>query len=278
MPPMLFFLHMPRTGGTTLNTVLKANFAPEEILSIYHKEDYERCRELEPAQLDGIRLVIGHLMPQSVEPPRFYDREVRIFTLLREPVARIISEYRFQKSWPANHLYARLNAGQVSFREYLTSREKGLRYRGRNFMTHTLAHCFREDMPGDELLDMARHNLEHLFFFGVQDHFDAGLLMLADRIGLKEIFYEKQNMLNPAGFAPVSEEDRELAAQCNALDSALYAWALRRFEERMAAAGPALAARLKTFQAVNARFHKVCRLIDRKLEREEGGAIINPKR
>ena len=78
MPPMLFFLHMPRTGGTTLNTVLKANFAPEEILSIYQREDYERCRELEPAQLDGIRLVIGHLLPQSVEPPRFYDREVRI--------------------------------------------------------------------------------------------------------------------------------------------------------------------------------------------------------
>ena len=214
MPPMLFFLHMPRTGGTTLNTVLKANFAPEEILSIYQREDYERCRELEPAQLDGIRLVIGHLMPQSVEPPRFYDREVRIFTLLREPVARIISEYRFQKSWPSNHLYARLNDEQISFRDYLTSREKGLRYRGRNFMTHTLAHCFREDMPGDELLDMARHNLEHLFFFGVQDHFDASLLMLADRIGLEEIFYEKQNMLNPSGFAPISAEDRELAAQC----------------------------------------------------------------
>ena len=145
-------------------------------------------------------------------------------------------------------------------------------------MTHTLAHCFREDMPGDELLDMARHNLEHLFFFGVQDHFDASLLMLADRIGLEEIFYEKQNMLNPSGFAPISAEDRELAAQCNALDSALYDWALRRFEERMAVAGPAFAARLKTFQAVNTRFHKVCRLINQKLELEERGAIINPKR
>lgn len=277
MDPMLFFLHLPRTGGTTLNTVLRANFAPETILSIYHREDYVRCRELTEAQLAPIRLIIGHLMPQSVDPPRFYDREIRIFTLLREPVARIISEYRFQKLWPKNHLHARLNDGSISFRDYLTSREPGLRYRGRNFMTRTLAHCFREDAPGDELLDLARRNLERLFFFGVQDHFDASLLMLADRIGLEEIFYESQNMLNPAELAPVSEEDRALAAECNALDSALYDWALRRFEERMAAAGPALAARLKLFQAVNGRFQKICRRINQEAALNEGSAIINPK-
>ena len=277
MEPMLFFLHLPRTGGTTLNSVLRANFAPEAILSIYRREDYARCRELTDAELAPIRLIIGHLMPQSVHPPRFYDREIRIFTLLREPVARIISEYRFQKLWPKNHLYARLNDGSVSFRDYLTSREKGLRYRGRNFMTHTLAHCFREDVPGDELLDLARHNLEHLFFFGVQDHFDASLLMLADRIGLKELFYEPQNMLNPAGFAPVSAEDRALAAECNSLDAALYRWARERVEADMAAAGPGLAARLKLFQAVNARFQKICRRINQDAALNENSAIINPK-
>lgn len=277
MDPMLFFLHLPRTGGTTLNTVLRANFAPESILSIYQREDYARCRELSDAELAPIRLIIGHLMPQSVNPPRFYDREIRIFTLLREPVARIISEYRFQKLWPKNHLYARLNDGSVSFRDYLTSREKGLRYRGRNFMTHTLAHCFREDVPGDELLELARRNLESLFFFGVQDHFDACLLMLADRIGLKELFYEPQNMLNPAAAPAISDEDRALAAECNSLDAALYRWARERVEADMAAAGPGLAARLQLFQAINARFRKICQRINQDVALNENSAIINPK-
>ena len=42
-----FFFHLPRTAGTTLNAILKDNFAPEEVLSVYRREDYAACRELE---------------------------------------------------------------------------------------------------------------------------------------------------------------------------------------------------------------------------------------
>lgn len=37
MDETLFFLHLPRTAGTTLNAVLHDNFAPETVLSVYAK-------------------------------------------------------------------------------------------------------------------------------------------------------------------------------------------------------------------------------------------------
>lgn len=145
MDETLFFLHLPRTAGTTLNAVLHDNFAPETILSVYAREDYERCRMLEADALEPIRLIEGHLMPECFDPPSLYGRRLRMFTLLREPLSRLVSEYVFQKSWPGNHLYAYLNENAVSFRDYLTSNDPLLKFRGRNFVTHCLAGVFAPD-------------------------------------------------------------------------------------------------------------------------------------
>ena len=138
-----FFFHLPRTAGTTLNAILKDNFAPEEVLSVYRREDYAACRELEVERLNRLRLIQGHLMPQSLYPPTLYGRPVRIFTFLREPVSRLISEYRFLRTWPRNHMYAYLNENNISFEHYLTGKEHQLCLRGSNFMTHALAGKFK---------------------------------------------------------------------------------------------------------------------------------------
>ena len=136
MDETLFFLHLPRTAGTTLNAILHDNFPPEAVLSVYTREDYQRCRMLDAAELEHIRLIEGHLQPESFEPPSLYGRPLRMFTLLREPLDRLVSEYVFQKSWPENHLYAYLNENGISFREYLTSDVPLLKFRGKNFVSH----------------------------------------------------------------------------------------------------------------------------------------------
>ena len=165
MDETLFFLHLPRTAGTTLNAVLHDNFAPETILSVYAREDYERCRMLEADALEPIRLIEGHLMPECFDPPSLYGRRLRMFTLLREPLSRLVSEYVFQKSWPGNHLYAYLNENAVSFRDYLTSNDPLLKFRGKNFVTYCLAGVFAPDRNPDEVLALAKKHLEESFCF-----------------------------------------------------------------------------------------------------------------
>lgn len=273
-----FFFHLPRTAGTTLNAILKDNFAPEEVLSVYRREDYAACRELEVERLNRLRLIQGHLMPQSLYPPTLYGRPVRIFTFLREPVARLVSEYRFLRTWPRNHMYAYLNENNISFEHYLTGKEHQLCLRGSNFMTHALVGKFK-NIDDAEALERAKDRLENAFCgFGIQERFDESLLLLAKTLGLTRLFYERRNVLRKdSPLPPLTDKDLELAAELNQADAALYAFAVDLLERRIAEEGPAFAQRVETFRVVNGKFQNVCELMARKLQIKEDGAIIRPK-
>lgn len=281
MSEMIFFMHLPRTAGTTLNTVLRNNFAPEAMLSVYKDTEYARCRELEPEVLDRIRLVQGHLMPASYEPPTLYGRRVRMFTFLRDPLDRLISEYHFLKSWPDNHLYAYLNERSISFRKYLTSEERRLAHRGKNFMTRCLAgNLFAPGISLEVELEQAKRHLAQAFcFVGIQERFDESLLLLAEEISLESLYYERRNALRGGYAADIDKEDRELAAALNTADLELYAFACGLFERRVAAAGPGFAVLLRQFRRVNAKYQKICGLVEEQLRVSDTcGAVLKPKR
>lgn len=272
-----FFFHLPRTAGTTLNAILAANFAPEEVLTVYRREDYAACRELEESRLNRLRLIQGHLMPQSLYPPTLYGRPVRIFTFLREPVSRLVSEYHFLRTWPKNHMYAYLNENNISFERYLTGREHQLCLRGSNFMTHALAGKFK-NIDDDEALARARDRLENAFCaFGIQERFDESLLLLAKPLGLTNLFYERRNALRKDALPEMTQQELDLAAELNQADAALYTFAVELLERRIAEQGPDFARRLEAFRLINGKFQNACALMERKLNIGNEGAIIRPK-
>ncbi|MDE5831779.1 MAG: sulfotransferase family protein, partial [Desulfovibrio sp.] len=105
----IFFLHFPRTAGTTINEIFKANIPSEQILKIYSQAEYKTYSSIDSKVLDNTSYITGHLLLGEVNPTKFYGRKVRAFTLLRDPVKRLISEYNFLKTWKNQHLYAYLN-------------------------------------------------------------------------------------------------------------------------------------------------------------------------
>ena len=135
MPKPYFFLHIPRTAGTTLNAILSQHFLPQETITVYDSKDYSAHRFHTREDLQHIKFITGHLLLQSLEPPSIYNTPVHVLTLLREPMGRLFSEYTFLRTWQSNHLYKILNDNNISFQDYITSNEKLLRYRGKNFMT-----------------------------------------------------------------------------------------------------------------------------------------------
>ncbi|UZP67511.1 sulfotransferase family 2 domain-containing protein [Desulfovibrio mangrovi] len=274
-----FFLHLPRTAGTTLNAILRDSFGREEILSVYSEQEYREFREIEAARLDGIRLIQGHLFLEEYDPPRIYSRDVSVFTFLREPVSRLVSEYLFLKSWPENHMYSYLNENKVSFREYLASVEPRLVFRGKNFMTrfYTGLHFDVNVFPA-EALEVAKHNLEHVFgFVGIQERFDESLLLLGDFLGLKSLCYEKRNVLAAEKREAVSDDDIALARELNAADVELYAFARTLFENRIASLGRLFALKVREFELINTKYQKMCSAISTELVGEQNGPIILPK-
>ena len=150
--------------------------------------------------------------------------------------------------------------------------------RGSNFMTHALAGKFK-NIDDAEALERAKDRLENAFCcFGIQERFDESLLLLAKTLGLTRLFYERRNVLRKdASLPPLTDRDKELAAELNQADAALYAFAVDLLERRIAEEGPAFAQRVETFRVVNGKFQNVCELMARKLQIKEDGAIIRPK-
>lgn len=274
----VFFLHIPRTAGTTLNAVMSNHFGPEAILSVYDKADYEKHRFHSPDFFAPIKLITGHLLLETTDPPSIYGLPVSVVTLLREPVSRLLSEYEFLKTWDRNHLYAYLNGNNVSFSEYITSSERILRYRGKNFMTRCIA---GEDVDGPyprKALARAKKNLERNFVFtGIQERFAESLVMLGDLLGMDNLLHDRRNALKAEARNAPGEDDVALALDMNRADIELYDFACALFEERVNALGPSFQARVKEFSFLNEKYQKISKLLQRKAEAVKEGRIELPK-
>jgi hypothetical protein len=86
------FLHIPKTGGSTLHALL-SDAVGADLVSTERHNGLWRCSG---AELAGMRLFSGHYDRRclSFVP----GRNVRVVTMLREPAARLLSLYKFLRA------------------------------------------------------------------------------------------------------------------------------------------------------------------------------------
>lgn len=103
------FQHIPKTAGSSLSAELARHRAPYRNIHINYDGDIaalpmvERRRVvaeqfIADARRDGLRSASGHLRFENVEAIRAAFPEVRLFTFVRDPVERVISEYWYSCS------------------------------------------------------------------------------------------------------------------------------------------------------------------------------------
>ena len=276
MNDIAFFLHIPRTAGTTLNNVLRANFTTEEIIEVYDQEDYALHSSHSREELQNVRLIQGHLLLQNYDPPQMYGVPVKVFTFLREPLERMVSEYTFLRTWKENSLYAYLNDNNISFREYILGETKELRYRGRNFMTRCIAGLDTGTKPYPaRVVARAKHNLERVFdFVGIQERFLESLLLLGDFLNLKDLMHERRNALKDTAKPFIPSEDLELARELNQGDIELYSFASNLLAQRISAQGSGFVKRFENFSRLNDKFQRMSALITRGIDGNHGDEKI----
>lgn len=262
-PEPLFFLHFPRTAGTTVDEIFFNNHPADRILKIYSREEFRAHSHIPEEEFYKLRYITGHLLLTSVAPTQFYGKNVRAFTFLRDPVKRLHSEYLFLKTWKNQHLYEYLNANDISFSQYITSTEKILKYRGKNFMTRCISGSARETCDTAEDLERAKYNLKNTFmFFGLQERFMESLLLLADKAGLKNLLHQKRNSLNYGAVnSPLSAQEAEIAREYNKADMALYAYAQELFDARVREEGEGFGKRLEEYRFLNKKFQTISNLL-----------------
>lgn len=270
-----FFLHIPKTAGTTLNSILDHNFAPESILNVYTDQEKERLRETTYEELAQFQLIRGHVFIANFEDILDGPVPMRVFTFLRDPIDRVISEFYFLKAWPKSHLYRFLNENDISLAEYVESDHPRLAVRGQNIMVNSLSGVGIDSM--EDRLEMAWHHLKTRFAcFGILEQFDASLMLLKKELGLTNIFYERQNVRTHKVHRPVSPQTVQMIQDHNQADIQLYERACVEFDRRLHEQKEGLASELRMFTKINERFQRISFMIN---ERDglHSGDFINGK-
>ncbi|WP_010138018.1 hypothetical protein, partial [Oceanicola sp. S124] len=99
MGRVLFFVHVPKCAGMSLTNALQRALPAEAVYqstSLIANLRDGRPDFLEIAEPGALRAVIGHWLHEAMLP--YLRGEVLFATSLREPAARIRSQYRFDMS------------------------------------------------------------------------------------------------------------------------------------------------------------------------------------
>ncbi len=102
--PQVVFIHLPKTGGFALHAALARALPPADVLRIGDDAEHAAFLAMSPEQVAGRALVSGHVtLHEALERAR---PDARFVTLLRDPVARLVSAFNYMATWQEHPLHA----------------------------------------------------------------------------------------------------------------------------------------------------------------------------
>lgn len=103
-PVQVVFIHLPKTGGFALHAALARALPPDQVLRIGDAAEHAAFTAMAPDQVARLALVSGHVtVNEALERAR---PDARFVTLLRDPVARLVSAFNYMATWQDHPLHA----------------------------------------------------------------------------------------------------------------------------------------------------------------------------
>ena len=241
----VFFLHIPKTAGTTLAAILEHHFDKDKIFPFYQIGELSGV----PKQVfERSRYIRGHFYYDAVQ--KFWRRKPVTITMLRDPIERFLSH--FAQTQRATDLpeSTRKHVEHMSIDDFIDDTKLLTRLGFLDRQTRMIATKFNFDDPS-ELPQLIRASympeasrietqfavrlLETFAFFGLSERFQDSLYLLAYTFGWQPIGdFQKLNV------APLKPHRRDISpdtlnriAAKNALDMELYKYAQQLFETRV---------------------------------------------
>jgi hypothetical protein len=227
--PLLVFVHLRKTAGTTIANVMRRQFRRGQAIDL-NAPSVEAANQswnaMPVAQRARIKCVRGHL---PFAPELFAPRATTCFTILRDPVARVVSEYYFSRHDPTIRFHAALVRERITLEQFVSNERFAEVH---NAQTRMLGGA-RDGISPGELLELAIANLrERIAMVGISERFEETLLLCRAILGWRRLIYRRVNV-NRHRPALAAIEPATLAAieRANSLDRVLYRYACERFEE-----------------------------------------------
>ena len=258
MLEQFYFLHIPKTAGTTLNyAVFPLLFDEQDICPAY---SYPQLMRIPPSDLRRYRLFRGHfyyylyhLLP---------ERPVYM-TFLRDPVDRVISLYEYVRRSPEHYQHKLVSSLKGGILDFVRTPE----LLAPDFQVTALAFDIdvkdalaraqaRQQEPIDEErvllaemlrrppshadLDTACRRLEEFAFVGITEHFDQSVHLLCRHFGRLPLRSHESLNVAPeprVRRAQLAPDVLEEISKTHPLDTELYAFAKRLFYRRLSESG-----------------------------------------
>jgi len=225
----LCFIHIPKTAGTTLTSLLNSKFHQSKICPA---EVWSEIVDIPIEELAQYQLFRGHF---------FYDigellpRKPVYITMLRHPIERVISGYEFMRRNVPTRTEALLNhhkAKTMTLMEYVSDLENPSMS---NSQTRHLSLSRYKDEP-EEWLAIAKRHLTEFACFGLVERFQDSMALLSYTFGWNPLAEYSNLMIGSRQLKQdqLEPEVLETIANRNALDLALYEYAQELFADRHA--------------------------------------------
>ena len=183
--PRFLYVHVPKTGGVSLRTVLDSSFAAGEIL---HVVDTGGFAGTPRESLARYRFIHGHF---TLDQIAHLDGFVRIVTL-RDPIERCLSIYDFWRAqdpdaphWPAGSRKQIAAAKTLPLAELCTHPDHEIAAPFNDFQARLLSGHLALHLPMTERhLERALALLATIDFIALTADLDLATLLLCFRFGL----------------------------------------------------------------------------------------------
>lgn len=184
-PPQIVFLHIPKTGGTTI----QGEFS-KYLGSTTHGRI---CRfdslyvDPAPAQIEKARTaryVGGHLDWHTAQ--HFMQPGAFTFSILRHPFDRFVSTYLYLTNFPPHfagqEVVAHLQGMDIE--TFITSQDPVVRLWTNGLMTRQFGGSFRSLEVSEDMVPRAIERLRSMTYIGFQHHLDDDLRAIASACGI----------------------------------------------------------------------------------------------
>ena len=270
----LVFLHIPKTGGTSLHNYLIRQYEPNQVCP----ERFNNLHKWSSDDLFKYHFFSGHFDMGNVT---YIPGEKRIITVFREPKARILSLYFFWKAHRESVIEkAKLQGPRLAKKLSLL---EFLRYDDRvpvnipanidNVMTRTLIgriHVGKNreyTCSKSEAVGRAKAAIDNMACFGIMEDFEKSIRRITSFLGIPcpdQIPHER-NSRDPSPNSivePIEREEitEEISAELEKLteeDTIVYNYALKRFNATTPKMESSDARRLKALEDENMKLKKL---------------------
>lgn len=242
------FLHVPKTGGVTLRRALKWKYPSRILYDETLTKSVDALDQVPLSERASARIIFGHLHYGVHE---HIPQQCDYVTLLREPVARVVSSYHYVRRDRRHWLHAELMRSSEPLEHFLrvdpsidNHQTRMISGRGGGEINARGTESLDSDA-----LDEAKRNLERFLVVGVTERFDETFILLRRALGWRLPYYVTANAARSP--QPIAEAAREQVRERNQLDLELFRFANERLSTAIAEQGPSFPREVAALRALN---------------------------